>query len=218
MDTMVVLSVADGPRLAGELRRVFCRHRWVSLLGPALDEVDVHEIVRAISVDVAVVDLDRGDGRAIGLIETLTATMSLSVLASSGRSDPETAALVLAAGGAGLLPRDRDRGRLTQAFRMARAGEIVLEDRHLFSVVEHLRWTRSRGVNGDIEALTPREREILVLLCDGRTLGEMSAILGISGSTVQAHIRGVFTKLGVHSQMEAVRAAWRCGIGVPASA
>jgi DNA-binding CsgD family transcriptional regulator len=50
-------------------------------------------------------------------------------------------------------------------------------------------------------------------------MAEIAAALCISGSTVQAHIKGVFVKLGVHSQVEAVRVAWRAGLArIPASA
>jgi DNA-binding CsgD family transcriptional regulator len=56
-------------------------------------------------------------------------------------------------------------------------------------------------------ALTPREREILRWLREGKRNGEIGVILGISGRTVGKHLEHVFEKLGVETRTAAVRAA-----------
>jgi RNA polymerase sigma factor (sigma-70 family) len=55
-----------------------------------------------------------------------------------------------------------------------------------------------------MDSLTPREREILVLLAQGRLYKEIAAQLGISPSTVRAHLHAVYGKLGVKSRTQAV--------------
>jgi DNA-binding NarL/FixJ family response regulator len=52
--------------------------------------------------------------------------------------------------------------------------------------------------------LTPREREILALLCDGLTNKEIATRLFITDITVKAHVRSILAKLGARSRTEAV--------------
>jgi DNA-binding NarL/FixJ family response regulator len=59
--------------------------------------------------------------------------------------------------------------------------------------------------------LSPREREILRLLADGKTQKQIAAALVISPKTVATHIQHLLSKLGVHSRAQAVAAAYREG-------
>jgi DNA-binding NarL/FixJ family response regulator len=68
--------------------------------------------------------------------------------------------------------------------------------------------------NGDFR-LSPREREILALLADGKTQKQIAAVLVISQKTVATHIQHLLSKLGVHSRAQAVAAAYRSGLVEP---
>ncbi len=57
--------------------------------------------------------------------------------------------------------------------------------------------------------LTRRERQILVLLMDGRTTRQISKELFLSESTVKAHLTAIYRKLGVTNRTEAAVAGWR---------
>lgn len=61
-------------------------------------------------------------------------------------------------------------------------------------------------------ALTPRRREVLVLLAEGVPAKLIAARLGLAEATVRNHIRGLLAALGVHSQLEAVAVARRRGL------
>ncbi len=65
-------------------------------------------------------------------------------------------------------------------------------------------------------ALTPRERQILHLLAEGRTATAISRQLYISHATVRNHTQHILAKLGLHSKLEAVAYAYRCGLIKPA--
>ena len=60
-----------------------------------------------------------------------------------------------------------------------------------------------------ISYLTPREREVLVLLARGRSQGQIADELVISEKTVATHIQRILAKLGVHSRAQAVAVAYR---------
>ena len=65
--------------------------------------------------------------------------------------------------------------------------------------------------NGEV-SLSPREREILALLADGKSQQEISTTLVISSKTVATHIQHLLSKLGVHSRAQAVATAFRLGL------
>ena len=57
-------------------------------------------------------------------------------------------------------------------------------------------------------ALTPREREVIAYIAEGRTNGEVGRLLGISPETVRKHLENAYEKLGVHTRTAAVAAAF----------
>jgi DNA-binding NarL/FixJ family response regulator len=65
--------------------------------------------------------------------------------------------------------------------------------------------------NGEVR-LSPREREILALLADGKSQAQIAASLVISSKTVATHIQHLLSKLGVHSRAQAVAMAYRVGL------
>jgi two-component system nitrate/nitrite response regulator NarL len=60
--------------------------------------------------------------------------------------------------------------------------------------------------------LTPREREVLTRLVRGESTTTLARTMQITRSTARSHVQSVLTKLGVHSQREAVIAAARYGL------
>jgi DNA-binding CsgD family transcriptional regulator len=52
--------------------------------------------------------------------------------------------------------------------------------------------------------LSPREREVVQLVCEGKTSGEMAILLGVSLKTTETHRNNVMTKLSLHSPAELV--------------
>jgi len=64
-----------------------------------------------------------------------------------------------------------------------------------------------------VRYLTCREREVLVRLVRGEETDAIAARMGIRPATARSHIQNMLGKLGVHSRLEAVVLASRCGIG-----
>ena len=77
------------------------------------------------------------------------------------------------------------------------------------------RWPAAAGPTGqdpDLDALTGRELEVLVLIGRGRTNGEIAAELFVSEGTVKTHVNHVFTKLGLRDRAAAVVFAFDHGL------
>ncbi|CAG0961763.1 partial Putative HTH-type transcriptional regulator YhjB, partial [Rhodocyclaceae bacterium] len=60
--------------------------------------------------------------------------------------------------------------------------------------------------------LTPRQMEVLAMLCDGMSNKEIGRELSMSGNTVRVHLVGIFRALGARSRTEAAMIARRCGL------
>ncbi len=91
------------------------------------------------------------------------------------------------------------------------AGELLARVRR------SLRRSRGRNGNGNGKpvadlSLSPREREILTLLTEGKTQNQIASALVISPKTVATHIQHLLAKLGVNSRAQAVAAAYRRGL------
>jgi DNA-binding NarL/FixJ family response regulator len=213
-DRLCIAVVDDHARLVSALRASV----RLRVLGPFA----AHD--RSLSAgpaDVIVVDLDRDDdGGLATLVNVCAALDHVRVVAATAERDLELGTAIVTAGASGLLASDSPVGDIEDALRRAAAGELVLPDEHLTSLVARLRVVRRERVEAaSVRSLTARELEVLHSLSLGQSTREIAVLLGISPMTVQSHVKNVLTKLGVHSKVEAVRLAWRCGaIAMPATA
>ena len=134
------------------------------------------------------------------------------VVVLSGTDEPEVVGAAVTAGAAGYVLKTCEIDAITALHRAGRrrrggggrrAGPAG--DR---CTGPPLRTPRSRLVR----YLTSREREVLVRLVRGEDTGAIAARMGIRPATARSHIQNVLAKLGVHSRLEAVVLASRCGI------
>jgi len=210
-----VAVVDDHPRLIARLRSPELSAR-LRVFGP-FAPLDQGQAL----ADVIVVDLDRDDDRGLATLVRVCETVDdVRVLAATGEQDPEIGSAVVTAGASGLILSNGSPAEIVDGLLRAVDGELVLPDEHLASLVDRLRMVREERVEAAaIASLTPRELQVLHSLAGGLGTGDIAALLGITPLTVQSHVKNVLTKLGVHSKVEAVRLAWRCGaVAMPASA
>ena len=163
--------------------------------------------------DVAVVDLRCPVGPD-AIEQTIALFPDVRVLVA-GAEDDLTAGDAFGRGACGLFPVDR-RQRADALWRAA-AGEVVIPDGQLASILAGIGDRRIAADAEQLAGLTGREREVLRLIAEGVGTSEVARVLGIAPATVQSHVKNLLAKLGVHSKVEAARVAWRVGIaGVPA--
>ena len=102
---------------------------------------------------------------------------------------------------------------------LIRAVSAVSEGKSFFSPViskmlleDYVRRVREKEVEDSYDLLTPREREILQLLAEGKTNKEVATILSLSPYTVETHRGNILEKLNLHSVPELILYAVRRGI------
>ncbi|QOC92222.1 response regulator transcription factor [Micromonospora craniellae] len=150
--------------------------------------------------DVAVVDVrmppNHADDGLRAAIEARAVVPRLPVLVLSQFVEPLYARELLAdgEGAVGYLLKDRvlDVGQFIEAVRRVAAGGTAMDP----EVIAELLTGRSRGRSLDL--LSPREREVLGLMAEGRSNSAIAARLFVSEKAVAKHINGIFTKLGLY--------------------
>jgi DNA-binding NarL/FixJ family response regulator len=122
----------------------------------------------------------------------------------------------LRAGVNGLLLRDATRGELCTAVRVAARGQTALAPAIAALLVEWFRHradaTHDPAVRQRVQQLTPREREVLVLLADGLTADEVADQLTIGVATARTHLYRLRTKLNLRDRAQLVSFAFRSGL------
>ena len=108
----------------------------------------------------------------------------------------------LRAGASGYLLKNRPPAELVQAVEQVHAGGAPMSMQIARRVVSHFQ--RIKQSETDVDKLTKREQEILALLAKGYLYKEIADQLGITLSTVRAHLHTVYEKLHVQSRTQAV--------------
>ena len=140
----------------------------------------------------------------------------IPILVLADRLEFDAFLAVVRAGAQGYLGGDIDGSRLIEAIRMLSSGGSVVDHnitKDLFSYVfSHTAASVIEGAHhpaagSPMGRLTPREREVLRLMAQGRSNKEIGALLGISVGTAKTHVRHIFRKLQVSDRTGAVLTA-----------
>jgi DNA-binding NarL/FixJ family response regulator len=131
----------------------------------------------------------------------------VQVVALTSFSEAERVHAALEAGAAGYLLKDAEADELAAAIRAARHGEV-----HLDPVVVRKLTQLLVAPERTATALTAREREVLVLVADGKSNREIADALVISERTARTHVSNVLVKLGLASRTQAALWAIREGL------
>ena len=166
--------------------------------------------------DGGVAVLDGGIGSP-GDAEALARSLDRAgwrVLVMTGGADPLAVAATLEAGAAAHLCADAGLDETVEAVERLRAGEpagVGSPDRDRLIGILRVHRSESARRRLAFDRLTPRERQVLEGLIEGRRADDIAAASFVSVTTVRNQIQSVLTKLGAGSQIEAVAMARRAG-------
>lgn len=123
----------------------------------------------------------------------------------------------LRAGASGFLLKDAASTEIFNAIRAVVSGEAWLDPPVARRLIDEFvaRPEQRTPTQPEIASLTPREREVLILLSRGLSNADVAAELVISEATVKTHLAHLMTKLGVREKAQAVAAAYQTGLVQP---
>ncbi len=159
--------------------------------------------IAAYSPDIIVFDLAAESHAGLeGLKKSCECCKKVQCLALVADSDKERAIDALYAGARGVISRNASEEEIIQAIWDLASGETPLSGDIARIVVAHIQRRESH-------VLTPREKDVLYQLCEGKSYKMISTCLFISQDTVRSHIKSLYRKLDVNSKSEAVAKALR---------
>jgi DNA-binding NarL/FixJ family response regulator len=161
--------------------------------------------------DVAVVDIGMPLLNGLDAGEQLKATHpGIHVIYLTQSREPRFAAEAFRRGASGYLLKDSAVSELNVAIREAIRGR-----RYTSPSIEQLMPSDLRGQRSTGRELTGREREVLQLLGEGKSMKEVAAVLDISPRTVEFHKYRIMEHLGVRTTAELVQQAIKLGLIAP---
>jgi DNA-binding NarL/FixJ family response regulator len=163
------------------------------------------------AVDVILLDADFPDHSAIAFCSEMMQRQDdpPRVVLLSAASEPERIVAAVRARAAAWVRKDGSVDYLLKVIRGVARGETWLPPRELGVVLHLLIEDQHHRRDGDdlLAALTPRERDVLLLLVEGVGRKEVASRLQLSANTVRTHLHSLMSKLGVHSTLEVVTLA-----------
>ena len=166
-------------------------------------------------VDVAVVDLDLGDGSGLDLIPRFRETNPGShVLVLTASANDEDLARAVSNGAGGVLHKSAGLKEIIDGVRRLTNGESIIDPAEMMRLLRYAtRQNAELSQMRDIaQELTPRERDVLNQLADGLSDREIAEKLFVSTETVRTHMVNILAKLGVSSRLQALVFAVRHGL------
>jgi DNA-binding NarL/FixJ family response regulator len=209
--TPLRVIVADDDPLARRVVRDALEAGGIVVIAEAATGREAVELSLYYKPDVVLMDLVMPDGDGIQATRRILARQPELEVVILTSSDDDVGLVGLRAGASGFLNKRAGVESLPRALRGAAAGEAVVSRRLTMRLVDSMRRTRPDGVGirPVRSPLTPREWEVLDLLCTGRSTDDIADALVLSSETVRSHIKNLLRKLGVNSRQAAVEEARR---------
>jgi len=191
----------------------------VDVVGDAANVADAIALIGELQPDVVLLDVHMPDGGGLEVIRRLRASGTASgvqFLALSVSDAAEDVIAVIRAGARGYVTKTISGADLADAVRRVHGGDAVFSPRLAGFVLDAFAGAAPAAVadrDAELDALTPREREVLQHIARGYMYKEIALRLGISAKTVEAHVSAVLRKLQLSSRHELSRWAAERRIG-----
>ncbi len=218
MSTIRVLLVDDHQLVRAGIRALLDNLQDVEVVAEASDGREAAKLARRLTPDIVLTDI------AMPGLNGLEATAQIHKSCPGTRTivlsmhiNEEYVVQALRAGASGYLSKQAATHELEFALRSVARGDSYLSPAISSTVIDRLLSTNGGAPATAVGLLTPRQREILQLVAEGRTTREIAGILSISAKTVETHRSQLMERLEIHDLPGLVRYAIRTGLISPDS-
>ncbi|MFI5689404.1 response regulator [Streptomyces sp. NPDC051636] len=212
-----VMLVDDQVLLRTGFRMVLAAQPDMEVVAEAGDGVEALQVLRSAAVDVILMDV------RMPKLDGVEATRRIcsepdppKVLILTTFDLDEYAFSGLKAGASGFMLKDVPPGDLLTAIRSVHSGDAVVAPsttrRLLDRFAPMLPSAGKEPRHKELERLTDREREVMILVAQGLSNGEIAARLVLSEATVKTHVGRILTKLGLRDRVQVVVLAYETGL------
>ena len=214
MNPIRVLLADDHKLMRAGLRLVVDQQPDLSVVGEADDGRQAVELAKSLKPDVVVMDIGMPNLNGIEAARQIREIRpDAAVVMLSMHSDEGYVLRALGAGARAYLLKDSATTDLVQAIH------AVVEGKSFFSpavskvlLQDYMRKLRRSGAEDSYDLLSPREREVLQLVAEGKSNKEVASLLNLSVYTVETHRAKIMQKLNLKGVPELILYAVRKGI------
>jgi two-component system, NarL family, response regulator NreC len=209
-----VLLADDHQLMRSGIRLMLEREADMSVVGEAGDGREAVALAKSLRPDVVVMDIGMANLNGIEAAQQVTGDRpETAVVMLSMHSDESYILRALKAGARGYLLKDSAEADLIKAVHAVAGGKsffspavskVLLDD--------YVRKLRRSGTEDAYDLLTPREREVLQLIAEGKSNKDIANLLNLSVYTVESHRANIMEKLNVRGLPELILYAVRKGI------
>lgn len=182
----------------------------VDVVGTALDGRELIKVVRQLEPDVVVTDISMPELNGLDAsIKLLKLLPDLKFIFLTASDEPEVVARVVRAGAKGYLLKSSAASELPTAIEVVAHGGTYITPLVTGGMLESL---MRDGGKEKSDPLTVRQREILQLLAEGKTMKEAAEILHVTPRTIAFHKYRIMDSLGIDNNAELVHYAYKSGL------
>jgi len=213
-----VIVVDDQPLIRSAVRDLLDAADGVSVVGDAADGEAAVELARRLRPDVVVCDIRMPRMDGIDATAAICADPDLAetrVLILTTFEEDEYVVAALRAGASGFIGKGAEPDEIVRAVLAVQDGGALLSPTATRALIEtYVRSapTARTTTTAALDALTDREREVLLLVARGWSNDEIAAQLFISPHTAKSHVKNTMVKLGAHDRAQLVIAAYESGL------
>jgi DNA-binding NarL/FixJ family response regulator len=209
-DSIRILVADDHPVVREGLVAILSTQPDFEVVGEAGTGPEAVELAAVLQPDVMLLDLEMPEMDGVEVLRRLSqANPGVRVIVFTAFDTDERILGAVQAGAQGYLLKGAPRKDLFDAVRVVRAGGSLLQP---VVASKLLRQVSHQSQASQVEALTPRELEVLRLLAQGLQNKEIAAELVISERTAKFHVSSIMGKLGAGNRTEAVALAAQQGL------
>jgi DNA-binding NarL/FixJ family response regulator len=214
-DSIRLLIADDHAVVLVGLRMLFLEEPGLKVVAEAATPDQALEKARAYQPDIALMDVRFGAAGDLSGIDACRRIRSelpeTRVIMFTSHSEGDSVLNSVLAGASGYLTKNVGPAQLIAAIRAVHRGESLLDPSVTGPILRRLQ-DLSRQAGSESDHLSPREKEVLILIAEGFTNKEIAAKLIVSPFTARNHVIRILEKLGLSNRAEAAAQAVRMGL------
>jgi two-component system response regulator NreC len=211
-EKITILLGDDHTILRQGVRRILEAEPDMTVVGEAATGAETVKCAKELQPDVVIMDISMPDQDGIESMRQIVDSLCSRVVVLSVNLEHQLIAEAVAKGAAGYLAKDSQDRELISAVRTVMMGSTVFSPVVSKRLAESSQLATKDTAPRSLENLTSREREVFLLLAEGKSTSEVAAQLSVSPKTVHTHRQHIMDKLGLNTTTELIRLALREGI------
>ena len=205
MKLIKILIVDDHPMMRDALKMSLASEKGMKIIGEGCNGKEALKLLNTLTPDVILMDLMMPEMNGVEAITQIFKSNPQSrILVLTSMEDEEHVMAAVQAGALGYFPKTAPRQYLLEAIHKVADGVPYMPAGIAMKLFQGLRKTKTVPQGDPHITITARQREIMMLMAEGKTDEEIADMLHLQESTVRAHVHQIGQRLGTESRSQIV--------------